>query len=140
MTRTSSGRRLILIVSLVLSGSGSARTQVPDPFPLTLNEIDPGGGVQFVELHNRGAEVVSLEEYSIAMVNIDGDGQFDPADIPSLVAPVVAGGADMATASRFLDKAAVPDMPAVKRWGNRRIAIIKLLGFTLGEQPFFLNG
>ena len=68
---SSLGHRLVLIVTLVLSGSGSMRSQVRD-FTLTLNEIDPFGGEQFIEIHNRGANVVSLEEYSIAIANIDG--------------------------------------------------------------------
>jgi hypothetical protein len=58
------------------------------------------------------------------MVHIDGDGQFDPGDIPRLVDPVVTGRAHMVTASRFLDPELAPDMPAVKRWGNRGVAWI----------------
>ena len=67
----------------------------------------------------RGADLV---------VNIDGDGQFDPADIATLVAPIVAGEAHMVTASRFLRRDLVPKMPAIKRWGNRWVArIVQLL-------------
>ncbi|MGI9590326.1 MAG: glycosyltransferase family 2 protein [Myxococcota bacterium] len=61
----------------------------------------------------RGAEFI---------VSIDADGQFDPADIPALVRPVVAGEADFATASRFADPALVPDMPWIKLWGNRMMS------------------
>ena len=62
------------------------------------------------------------------MVHIDGDGQFDPADIPQLVRPVVEKQADMVTASRFKDRALVPEMPRMKRLGNRGVAwIVKLL-------------
>ena len=63
----------------------------------------------------RGADLV---------VNIDGDGQFNPADVATLVAPIVAGEAHMVTASRFLDRELVPRMPAIKRWGNRWVARI----------------
>lgn len=52
------------------------------------------------------------------VVTIDADGQFDPADIPTLIQPILNGEADFVTASRFVDPALVPDMPAVKRWGN----------------------
>lgn len=52
------------------------------------------------------------------VVNMDSDGQFDPTQIASVLAPVVEGRADMATASRFLDPKLVPAMPIVKRWGN----------------------
>jgi glycosyltransferase involved in cell wall biosynthesis len=55
-------------------------------------------------------------------VTIDADGQFDPGDIPQLVAPVLAGDADFTTASRFLDPALEPQMPRLKRWGNRQVA------------------
>jgi glycosyltransferase involved in cell wall biosynthesis len=51
-------------------------------------------------------------------VNIDSDGQFDPQDIPKLLEPLLEGRADFASASRFKDKALVPDMPLLKLWGN----------------------
>ncbi len=56
------------------------------------------------------------------IVNIDADGQFNPADIPKLIAPVIEGSADMVTASRFADPDLVPEMPWIKKWGNKRIA------------------
>lgn len=62
------------------------------------------------------------------VVNIDGDGQFDPADIPRLVAPILDGPVHMATASRFARRELVPEMPRIKRWGNRWVAfIVRLL-------------
>lgn len=62
------------------------------------------------------------------IVNVDGDGQFDPADIPRLLEPILDGRAQMVTASRFLDPALVPRMPRIKRWGNRQVArIVRLL-------------
>ena len=51
-------------------------------------------------------------------VNIDSDGQFDPADIPTLLESLILGEADFASASRFKDKDLVPQMPWVKRLGN----------------------
>ncbi len=57
-------------------------------------------------------------------VTVDADGQFDPADIPKLIEPVLAGDADFVTGSRFLDPALTPAMPRAKRWGNRQIARI----------------
>ena len=56
------------------------------------------------------------------LVTIDGDGQFDPADISRLVQPILDGEAHMVTASRFARAALVPEMPAIKKWGNRRVA------------------
>jgi len=52
------------------------------------------------------------------IVTIDADGQFNTADIPKLIDPILKGEADFVTASRFLDPALVPEMPAAKRWGN----------------------
>jgi len=72
-----------------------------------------GSGVELAL--SMGADVV---------VNIDGDGQFDPADIGLIVRPVVDGEADMATGSRFLRRELVPEMPTIKRWGNRWVAQI----------------
>jgi glycosyltransferase involved in cell wall biosynthesis len=58
------------------------------------------------------------------MVNIDGDRQFNPRDIVKLVTPVVAGEADMVTASRFVDTAFTPVMPKVKLVGNRMMSFL----------------
>lgn len=70
----------------------------------------------------------ALEARAHLLLCIDGDGQFDPGDIPALVEPVVAGQADMVTASRFARADLEPDMPAIKRWGNRCVArIVQLL-------------
>lgn len=61
----------------------------------------------------RGADVV---------VNIDGDGQFDPAHIPELARPIIDGKADFATCSRFADEKLVPTMPKAKLMGNHVFA------------------
>lgn len=66
----------------------------------------------------------ALAEGADILVTIDGDGQFDAASIPELIAPILDGEAHMVTASRFLDPALVPEMPAIKRWGNRQVARI----------------
>jgi len=58
------------------------------------------------------------------IVNIDADGQFNPQDIPKLLEPIIAGQADMVTASRFAEPDLVPQMPWMKKWGNRRVANI----------------
>jgi glycosyltransferase involved in cell wall biosynthesis len=54
-----------------------------------------GGAVQ------TGFRYAWEEGYELA-VRLDGDGQHDPAELPSLVAPVVAGDADLAVGSRFV--------------------------------------
>lgn len=66
----------------------------------------------------------ALENDYQLMVNIDGDRQFDPRDIPKLVAPIVSGQAEMVTASRFIDARMIPDMPRVKLHGNRMMSAL----------------
>jgi len=77
----------------------------------------------------------ALSEGADLVVSIDADGQFDPADIPKLVAPVREGRADFATASRFADPALVPEMPWAKRWGNRMMSrlVSRLAGQTFRD-------
>jgi glycosyltransferase involved in cell wall biosynthesis len=77
----------------------------------------------------------ALEIGADIVVNTDADGQFDPATIPALIAPVVADQADFATASRFADPKLVPDMPAMKKWGNRMMSrlISKMIGQTFHD-------
>jgi glycosyltransferase involved in cell wall biosynthesis len=82
-----------------------------------------GLGVSF-----RNAAEIAISRGVDIFVNIDGDGQFDPTDLPTLVLPIIAGQAHMVTASRFMDPKLTPKMPAIKRWGNRRVAgIVALL-------------
>jgi glycosyltransferase involved in cell wall biosynthesis len=68
------------------------------------------------------------ESDAAVLVTIDADGQFNPADIPQLVAPILDHSADFVTASRFIDSRLVPQMPKVKLWGNRVVSrLISLL-------------
>jgi len=61
----------------------------------------------------------ALKSGADIIVNIDSDGQFNPQDIPALIAPVLAKKAEFVTATRFADPSAEPSMPTIKRWGNR---------------------
>ncbi len=76
-----------------------------------------GVGVAFQSMVRR-----AFERRADILCTIDGDGQFNPADIPKLIAPIVENTAVVCTASRFLDKDLVPQMPWVKIWGNHRVA------------------
>jgi glycosyltransferase involved in cell wall biosynthesis len=78
-----------------------------------------GLGVSFGDALER-----SLREGADIIVNMDADGQFNPADIPRLIEPVRADRADFVTATRFQNKGLIPQMPAVKKWGNRRMCTI----------------
>jgi uncharacterized membrane protein YbhN (UPF0104 family) len=61
-----------------------------------------------------------------AVVYLDADGEYDPREIPAVLAPVLRGEADYVLGSRFPDGAAV--MRASRRWGNRIFtALLSLL-------------
>ncbi len=51
---------------------------------------------------------IAREAQPTAMVLLDGDGQHDPAEIPSLLEPVLSGEADMVVGSRFLRNNRIP--------------------------------
>jgi glycosyltransferase involved in cell wall biosynthesis len=57
-------------------------------------------------------------------LNIDADGQMNPKDIVKLLSPLYDGEFDMVTASRFIDSSRCPQMPAIKKWGNAKVANI----------------
>src|SRR5215208_4314423 len=82
-------------------------------------------GTGFERAMRRGADVI---------VNIDGDGQFDPADIGKLVQPILDGDADFVTCSRFSDPTLRPTMPSVKFWGNR--AVTSIINWICGGTCF----
>lgn len=87
------------------------------------------GAVVIKHGHNRGLGMAfqtivgfALKVNADILVTIDSDGQFDASDIPKLIAPLLAGEFEVSTASRFLNPATIPDMPYIKKWGNRRVA------------------
>ncbi len=73
----------------------------------------------------RGADII---------VNIDGDGQFDPADIRLLIQPLLKDEADFVTCSRFADPALRPTMPKVKYYGN--LAVTGMINWVCGGTHF----
>src|SRR5437773_4965023 len=73
----------------------------------------------------RGADII---------VNIDGDGQFDPADIAKLVHPIIEGESDFVTCSRFADPDLWPQMPKVKFYGNRMVT--RIINWVCGGTNF----
>ena len=86
-----------------------------------------------------GAAFHSGVEYAIdsgadLVVNMDGDGQFSPEDIPTLIRPLLNGSADMVTASRFIKEAYWPEMTKVKFYGNRGMSA--LISFLVREKYY----
>lgn len=90
-------------------------------------EMARSAGADFVHSHqvNRGIGVTfrtsvekALRNGADIMVNIDADGQFDPADISKLLQPILDGEVDMVTADRFTEKTAI-NIPWIKNVLNR---------------------
>lgn len=58
----------------------------------------------------------ALSTQADIMVTLDADGQYDPADIPRLVAPIIAGHADVVVGDRGIGRCS--HMPLGNRIGN----------------------
>lgn len=69
-----------------------------------------------------------LERGYDVLVEMDADGQHDPAELPRLVAVVASGQADLAIGSRYVPGGSVPGWPTHRRllsqWGNRYVALM----------------
>lgn len=74
----------------------------------------------------------ALELGADYIVNIDADGQFNPQDIPKLLQPIREGKADFVTTSRFLKKEFMPEMPAMKLWGNKWM--VRIVNFITAKK------
>ncbi len=64
----------------------------------------------FRRAYSLGADIV---------VTLDADGQHNPSEIKQLIAPIVAGEADIVVGSRFLEPKGNEDMPFYRRVGNK---------------------
>jgi len=87
----------------------------------------------FVVLHgkNRGVGAAfrtgiqeALRRQADLIVHIDGDGQFNPNDISTLISPILNGTADITTCTRFSDPKKYPKMPTIKKIGNKIVRYI----------------
>ncbi len=86
----------------------------------------------------REATELALKRGADIMVNIDGDLQFMPEEIPDLIKPIINNEADFVAADRFTDpktgKSHRPhNMPLAKYWSNKMGA--RITG-TLSQQRF----
>jgi len=61
-----------------------------------------------------------------ALVLLDGDGQHEPANIPSLLQPVLESKADIVVGSRFLQSKGY--IPRYRIWGQRILTLLTNLG------------
>lgn len=69
----------------------------------------------------------ALADNSEVVVKLDADGQVDPALIPGLAAPVLAGRCDYAKGNRFFDLRYLRDMPASRLFGNAALSLVTKL-------------
>lgn len=58
------------------------------------------------------------------LVFMDGDGSFVPAECTALIAPIVAGAADLVLGTRMQGGRAQGAMPPHQLWGNRLVAAL----------------
>lgn len=68
------------------------------------------------------------------IVNVDGDGQFDPSNMNRLIEPIVESGYGFVTCTRFGEPGKEPDMPVLKRWGNYMMA--RLVNWIIRDGKF----
>jgi glycosyltransferase involved in cell wall biosynthesis len=58
------------------------------------------------------------------VVKMDGDDQMDPAHLPTLVGPLIAGTADVVKANRYSSLSSLHGMPIVRVLGNGGLAFL----------------
>ncbi len=118
-------------VIVVNDGSTDATPVVAAQAGATVISLPGGGGLGIVfrtgfeHAMRRGADII---------VNIDGDGQFNPADIRQLIQPILDDRADFVTCTRFGDPALRPVMPPVKYYGNMIVA--RIINWICGGTEF----
>lgn len=124
-----------------INGIGSIETIVIDDGSTdqTVNYAKSAGAhvVSHMQSLGVGAALQSgfrhaLEQGADVIVNIDADGQFDSADIPKLLQPILDQKVWFVTCSRFADHKLLPKMPGIKIWGNRWMT--RIINFITGKK------
>ena len=118
---------------IVVDGGSSDRTV----------EIAQAGGARVICEPQRGYGRACAAGVATAasdvIVFLDADGADDPMQIPELLAPILAGRADMVLGSRLAGEMAADAMPWHQRFGNRLSAwlIRRLYGLSITDlAPF----
>jgi dolichol-phosphate mannosyltransferase len=122
----------------VLSGIGPEVSKI-----FVVDDACPDNSGDFVEKNSKDKRVTVLRHkenqgvggavitgYKAALeagvdivVKVDGDGQMDPALIPTLVAPILSGEADYAKGNRFDSLEDLYEMPRVRIFGNAVLSL-----------------
>jgi len=74
----------------------------------------------------------ALENSIDILVSIDADGQFDPEEMPKLIEPILKNQADFVTGTRFAQNNKIPNMPKMKKWGNKQMS--RLINFCTNRK------
>ncbi len=90
--------------------------------------VAQAAGAQVVSEPRRGygyacsAGVRALDNQTEVIAFLDGDGSFDPAELPRLLAPLTANQADLVLGSRVTGGIEPGSMPPHQRFGNRLVS------------------
>lgn len=80
-----------------------------------------------------GYRYAARNDYDI-VVQLDADGQHDPADAPRLAAPIAAGNADVVLGSRFFERSTYA-MPFLRKLGSQwfRFLVHAIAGLSVTD-------
>ncbi len=118
--------RIVIVDDGSTDGTIEAVGAVRDPRVLLLrHEANQGVGAAMVTGFR-----AALHEGADLVVKCDGDGQMDPADIPTLLEPLLEGRAEYSKGSRFHHLPELDAMPRVRLGGN--IVLTLLTKFASG--------
>lgn len=97
----------------------------------TVAIAEQAGAIVLRHEHNlgKGRALRTLFEYAREMdcetlVVLDADGQHEPFEIPTVVAPILSGDADVVVGSRYLEPDATRQTPAYRRFGQRFLDVL----------------
>jgi glycosyltransferase involved in cell wall biosynthesis len=110
-------------IHVIDDGSTDDTAQIARKHGAHVTSDGAGKGLAF---RFREALELALDGDYDLLVNIDGDLQFNPEDIPALVAPITGGEADFVAADRFTD----PETGVVRRPQNMPLS--KYIGNKMG--------
>lgn len=127
----------ITVIIPALNEAGNIQrlvTEVLATVPVQVVVVDNGStDATAIEAHSAGAQVVreprrgygyacaagvAAAQTADILVFLDGDGSFLPAELPRLLAPMLAGEADLVLGSRARGHIAPGAMPPHQRFGN----------------------
>lgn len=108
-------RNILVVDDACPDGTGAfVRENCADPrVEVLIHETNQGVGGATLTGYRR-----ALELGAEVIVKLDGDGQMDPALIPAIAGPVLAGRADYAKGNRFHELESLEQMPRHRILGN----------------------